>query len=246
MWRLKPYRFGGEAPMAAIHAVLKDLQGLRADLADVRQQLQRAPAQLRVKENDLAKKREALLAKKEELRQSRMAIDRKELALKSDEQRVSDLQVKINMCKSPREFTLLQEESKRLAALNAQVEDEVLHMLQDHENAQQAFDAQSNAFAADEADCAKFKELVDYKVKKANDQVLLLEQAIEEKEKSLDIGTRNDLRRLIKNKGENALAECSNGACSACFTTQTTQQMNDLQMGRVVYCLSCGAMLYKV
>ena len=74
---------------------------------------------------------------------------------------------------------------------------------------------------------------------------LLTEEQIKEMEAQLDTETLVEYRRLTKLKGELALAACESGTCSVCFTGQTPQTWNELLMGRVVYCSSCGAILYK-
>ena len=44
--------------------------------------------------------------------------------------------------------------------------------------------------------------------------------------------------------GEDALAAVEDSTCIGCYTTITTQMMNELLTNKPVFCKSCGRMLY--
>lgn len=232
--------------MAAVLQTLKELHQLLVELADARQQLQRGPLQINGRQADLKRREEALAAKREALRAAKMASDRQELDLKSGEQRISDLQVKLNMAQSNKEYTALKDEIAKFEASNSLLADAILESITlQEEQAEEVKAAEADVEHARE-EFAKFKETVEYKMEKFGSRVGLLDDEIKKYEGQLDSETRNSYRKISKSKGAaDGLAACVDKICQACSSEVTSQNWNDLVMDRVVICKSCGAMLYK-
>jgi predicted nucleic acid-binding Zn-ribbon protein len=56
---------------------------------------------------------------------------------------------------------------------------------------------------------------------------------------------REKYRRIVGRYGADALAVCENASCNGCFTSITSQMINDLINGQgLSFCLSCGRLLY--
>src|SRR5437764_1417624 len=56
---------------------------------------------------------------------------------------------------------------------------------------------------------------------------------------------RDQYRRLVKQRGADALAAVEHAACSGCYVSPTAQMMNELINGHhLVFCNSCGRILY--
>jgi predicted nucleic acid-binding Zn-ribbon protein len=230
--------------MPTVLDTLKELHSLHSELADVQDQLKRTPLQLKSREADVTKKEAALAAARDELKKLKMATDSKELSLKSSEAKVRDYKVKLNACKTNKEFSALQDEIKNFETQNGVLEEEVLVLMTEQETKNAAIKESIALLDESKSELAKFKEVVEYKLEKLQGRVTLLQTKITEFEAQLDPGTLSEYRRLVKTRGSAALAACVNGICEACFTGQTAQSLNELMMGRVVFCKSCGAMLY--
>ena len=230
--------------MTTVLTTLKELHGLQLELADAHDQLRRLPQQLEGRKNDLAKKRAQLDENRAALKRFRMRADERELSLKSGEQKVEGYKLKLNQCKSNKEYTALQEEIKHFQEANGTLEEEILELMTEQENMAAEIAEEEKLLAAAAEEFEKFKEVTEYKTQKFTDRLEILEKKIAELEGNLDSGTRAEYRRLVKMRGPDALASCENGICSACYTSQTPQTLNDLLMGRIIQCKSCGAMLY--
>lgn len=231
--------------MATVLGTLRDLHALHKELAEAQAELKRIPLQLKSREADLAKKQTALDATREAIKRAKMNVDSKEVSLKAGEAKVQDYKLKLNLCKSNKEFSALQEEIKHFQAGNSALEEEILGLMGEMEAKQAEAAAELNRLNEAKTEFAKFKEVIDYKLEKLGGRVGLLEGKIGEFESQLDSTTLADYRRLVKLKGSDALAGCHDGICEACYTGQTPQSLNELLMGRVVFCKSCGSMLYQ-
>ena len=76
-------------------------------------------------------------------------------------------------------------------------------------------------------------------------QLQELESAIVEAESLIPEEYREKYRRIVGRYGADALAVCENASCNGCFTSLTSQMINDLINGQgLSFCLSCGRLLY--
>jgi len=74
--------------------------------------------------------------------------------------------------------------------------------------------------------------------------VARLEGELRQAEQALPADFRSEYGRLVKAKGEDALAPDDDDCCGGCFQKLTANQQNDLYLARVVACKSCGRLLY--
>lgn len=230
--------------MASVLAVLKEIHQYQLELADVRDQLKRGPQQVTAKQADLKRREDALAIEKDAVRKMRVAADTQELQLKSNEQRILDLKVKQNQCKSNKEYATIQDEINRLGGENSLLADQILEAIGAYEAKSAEHEANKKACKATLADFEKFKGTVAYQEEKLTSRINLLEGKITELEKAIDDDTRAIYMRMVKAKGHKAMAETDSDSCSACYTSLTPQAANDIRAGRAVLCKSCGALLY--
>ncbi len=80
--------------------------------------------------------------------------------------------------------------------------------------------------AADEADVAR------------------LEVELRNAEQQLPDNIRNAYERSVESKGPDAVSVVEDESCGGCFKMLTLNQYNDLKLGRIVFCGSCGRLLY--
>ena len=71
-----------------------------------------------------------------------------------------------------------------------------------------------------------------------------LEKELEKAEQELPADIRQDYDRIVKAHGEDALAPVDGETCGGCFQTLRAQMMNELALGKVVFCRACGRILY--
>ena len=82
-------------------------------------------------------------------------------------------------------------------------------------------------------------------VKILNQALLHCQQReLQQAETALPSDFRDMYQRVIKAKGQDAMAVVEGGSCGGCYQQLTINVVNEINMGRVVLCKSCGRVLY--
>jgi hypothetical protein len=74
--------------------------------------------------------------------------------------------------------------------------------------------------------------------------VVRLEGELAGAESSLPSEFRADYQRIVRSKGAEGLAVVEDSVCTGCGQQITLNMLNDLQLSRLVFCKSCGCLLY--
>ena len=225
---------------------LKELHTLHMELHEARTQLRRLPLQRSAKESQQQVRVDELAAFRDELRTVRKRSDDRELDLKTGEQRVANLQAKMNQAGSNKEYDAIKGEIANVEATNDRVGDEVLELIGKQDEIQAAVDAADEAVTAGAAELAKLTEVIEYKLAKAKGRIELLEGQVAATESKLDPDSRAIYRRLLAGgtAGVDAIAAASGGTCQHCFTSLTPDRQAKLSAGKVAVCNSCTALLF--
>ena len=116
--------------MSITAAALRELHRIHQQLGDLRDRLERGPKQVRLREADVTQLEARLAEAKEKAKQMQMAADRKQLELKSGEQKVVDLRVKLNAASSNKEYQALLEQIAAAEMAGSVLSDEILEGLE--------------------------------------------------------------------------------------------------------------------
>ncbi len=71
-----------------------------------------------------------------------------------------------------------------------------------------------------------------------------VEAELKSAEQSLPDNIRHAYERSVESKGLGAISAVEDKSCGGCYETLTLNQYNDLKLGRIVFCGSCGRLLY--
>jgi predicted nucleic acid-binding Zn-ribbon protein len=223
---------------------LRELHRLHGLLANVRERIARGPKQIQAGEGS-CKKFELDLAKaKETYKQGKLASDEKQLQLKSREAKILDLRGKLNQAESNQVYQTLKDQIAADQQANSVMADEILETLEKLDLYQaQITEANNNL--------AKAKEELEKTRKRVADQQQQLEAelshilvALQKVEEELPEDFRIDFQRISKAKGEDALAPLEGESCGGCYQMLSPQTINQLRLGRPLFCTSCGRLLY--
>jgi predicted nucleic acid-binding Zn-ribbon protein len=223
---------------------LRELHRIHRQLTDLRDRLARGPKQVKAAELNLARCEQQLTESKQGLTKARMASDERQLQLKTREDRILDLQGKLNSASTNKEYQALKEQIAADDQANSVLSDEILEMLEKID------ELQANVSNAEEL-LAKAKSETEKVTTRVNDEQVKLKSELERvtgelhaAEAGLPSEFKSDYERISKVRGEDALAQIDGEVCSSCYQTITSQMMNELFMSRPVFCKSCGALLY--
>src|SRR4029077_19142366 len=111
-------------------AALRELHRIHRQLADLRERLGRGPKQIKATQAPVAPSDERLAKAQAESKTGRMAVDQKQLLLKTGEGKIIDLKVKLNACSTNREYQLLSEQILADEMANSVLADEILEAME--------------------------------------------------------------------------------------------------------------------
>lgn len=224
---------------------LKELHQLHIQLQDVQDELARGPRRVQASHRQVEKKQAEIDTMKEQLTQLRMAADQKSLQLKTNEGKIEELKGKLNTATSNREFDIIKTQIEADTMANSVLEDEILE-------AYEKVDEMKSAIAEQE----KLREQAEAKEAEVRGEVAELEPTLAAKKAEIEAalkqaeatlpGTIEQIyRRLVSAHGATALAPIKNKACSACFETFRPNMLVEVNLGKFVFCKSCGRMIYN-
>lgn len=223
---------------------LAQLHRIHQQLSDLRTRLARGPARVSITRQKLAAIEANLTATKEAIQKTKMTADRKQLQLKESETKIEATQGKLNAAKSNEEYQILKDQIAAANMANSVLSDEILEALEKIDQLTLQAESEQLNVAAGEAELKKVQAAADVEREELEGYVATAQAELAEVEKDLPADVRVDYQRLTKARGEDALAMVEGEECGQCYVSMRPQAYQDLKMGRIVYCSSCGAMLY--
>ena len=230
--------------MTVSASALRELHRIHRQITDLKGQLERGPQLVRAAETLLERLETALAAAKSALTHTRVLADGKQLQLREREQRIEDLQVKLNTCNSNREYQALKEQIAADQQANSVLSDEILEALEKIDVLQaELTKTQADRNKAAEslqsmrAECEEKQARLDAELRRVT-------QELGQAERALPADFKAEYDRIARARGENTLAQVEGEVCSSCYHLLTTQTINELLLSKPVFCKSCGALLY--
>lgn len=230
--------------MAGLIETLRELHRIHRQLADLHERRERGPAQLRARQASVGKLQELLAAAQGEVKAARMLSDQKQLALKTGEDKVKQLQVKLNQSVSNREYQLLKEQIAADNMASSVLQDEILELMDKVESLKGGVVEAEQALAKGKAELDKASQQVKSQLELIAGDVTRLETELATVETRLPEDLRADYFRMIKSRGSEGMAAVEGESCGGCYQHITPNMFSDLRLGRTVFCKSCGRLLY--
>jgi len=223
---------------------LKELHTIHLELEAAQTQLQRGPKQIAAREGIVSKREQELKDFVAQLKQIKMASDSKSLELKTLEKKIDDSRAKLNAASSNREFDIIKGQIKADEMAKSVLEDEILEGYDavDEEAAQQS--GYEKKVEDAKTELKEFATTFDAHRKTREETVLRLQAELMEIEKTLPREPAERYRRLVQRVGAKAMSAVVNKACGNCYVSLTPQQSIQLKSGKILFCGSCGTLLY--
>ena len=224
---------------------LRELHQLHQRAKALRDRLTSGPKTLAARKAALANKQAALEDARKALQDEKVAVKKHEHHHQSQQSRSDELKIKLNAVKKNEEYKAIQNQLALDKSHMDKTEGEILE-------AMERVDIRTAALHAAELEVKKFQEEVDALTQQIEQhadaqkaQLADLDRAIVEAESVIDEDDRDRYRRIVKQRGADALAPAEGGACSGCYTTLTAQVMNELiNAEKLTFCMTCGRVLY--
>lgn len=225
-------------------SVLNTLHRIQRQLTDLRERLDRGPRRIAAADGNVKRNEEALEKARNESKVLRMAADNKQLQLKTGEQKIADLRAKLNAASSNREYQALLEQIAADEMANSVLTDEILEKMEESD----AF--VKNITDAETTLAAATKKADEVRVEVTEQEPLLKVdvERLEAELRPLESQLPGDIlvlyRRIVRQKGENALAVVENQCCGGCHQQVPLNICSQIMIGQPVACKTCGRLLY--
>jgi len=230
--------------MAVSTAALRELHRIHAQLSDLRDRLDRGPRQVLAREANVAQQQTLLDAAQESVKQTRMAADKKQLDLKSGEQKVDDLKVKLNGCSSNKEYQALLEQIAAAEMAGSVLADEILESFDKVDQLEIKVTEAKSLVDVSNGELTKCRDKVATETQVLEGDIQRLEGELVGAEQALPSEIKSDYQRVIRGKGAEGMAGVDDCVCLGCGVTITLNMRNDLLLSKPVFCKSCGSLLY--
>jgi len=230
--------------MSVTAAALRELHRIHQQLADLRDRLERGPKQVRARESAVAQLEAKLAEARDRAKQMQMALDRKQLDLKSGEQKVIDLRVKLNGANSNREYQAFLEQIAAAEMAGSVLSDEILEGMEKIDQFALGTKEAEKNLAVGKQELEKAKQAVESSLASIRGDISRLENELAEAEKSLPADLKADYQRVVRSKGADSLSAADDGVCTGCGQQITLNMQNELRLSKLVFCKACGRLLY--
>jgi len=230
--------------MPTLTESLATLHRIHRQLADLRDRLERGPKQLKAVEANVKKCETDLTQAKDAFKHAKMAGDEKQLQLKSREVKLVDLQAKLNMAQSNKEYQLLKDQIAADKQANSVLADEILEALERLDQLQAAVKTADQNLAKTKEEFNKLRKRVDEQQQGLESEFVRVQAELTAAEALVPEVFRDDYLRLARAMGADCMAPVEGESCGGCFTILSPQVHDLIRRDKPVFCKSCGRLLY--
>jgi predicted nucleic acid-binding Zn-ribbon protein len=224
--------------------VLRTLHRIHKQLADLKDRRDRGPRQIRAGAAGIKQREDVLNELRETLKTMRKNIDQKQLQMKSNEQKIKDLDTKLNAAASNREYQILKDQIAADKMANSVLEDEIIEMMEQVDIFQPKIAEAEDVLKTTQEKVAAGRNTFEAQAGSILEDIVRLEAELKQREAELPEGIRETYRRLVGKKGEDALAEVVDGACGGCCQQVPLNVQANIRLSQPSFCRTCGRLLY--
>ena len=171
----------------------------------------------------------------------------KEMELGSKEETIKKTQAQLFQVKTNKEYTALQHEIEGFKADKSVMEDEILKLLDQVEQAQQEVGRQREALRQEEEVLRATKAQVDDQMQQAQKELDGLQAQRQQLSPQVPPKILSTYERVLENRQGVALVPVEHDACGGCHMTLPPQMIHELRMmEQLIACDSCARLLYWV
>ncbi len=224
--------------------VLRTLHRIHRQLADLRERLARGPRLIQAHQAHVQRLEQRLAQLQAEAKALRMAVDEKQLQLREGEERIQRYQRQLNEAKTNPEYQALLEQIKAVKMANSVLEDEILEGLEKIDQFKLTLDQAQADLAVAKTELEKTRQEVQNQQPLIEAEIRRVEADLAHQETLLSEEIREVYHRLLRQRGDQALAPVEGESCGGCHQQVPINMISKIKLNEVVFCKSCGRLLY--
>ncbi len=192
----------------------------------------------------MARLAEELTRLQAEHKAARVRSDQKQLLLKSGEEKIQGLKVKLNAAASNREYQALKDQIAADQMAGSVLADEILEAMEKIDELAAQITEQQQKINGAKEELAKAQQGVRDQAGILDGDIKRLEAELRTAEAALPADFREAYQRVVNSKHEDAMAEVQGEFCGGCHQQLTPNNMAELSMSLAIFCRNCGRLIY--
>ncbi|NUQ62455.1 MAG: phospholipase [Pirellulales bacterium] len=227
-----------------VTSTLRTLHRIHQQLQDLRDRLERGPRLVRAQETNIERLSHELAGLEAEAKSLRIATDKKQLQLDSGEAQVKRRQLQLQQAADNREYQALKEQIAADQMANSVLADEILEAMEKIDQMAARLTAARAAVEKAKQDAARLAKDFQEKEPLIRGDIDRLQQEMKQAETDLPGDFKLLYERLVRSRGEDALAAVTGDFCSGCNQQIPVNMINSLMLATPIQCKACGRLLY--
>lgn len=231
--------------MSATAENLRDLHALHQRAKALRDRLASDPKTLDSRRKTVEARKAAVEQARKTLMDLKARNKKNEMLLQGQLTRVDDLKVKLNSARKSEEYKAIQNQIAHDLASIGKIENEILEGMMEADERTEALSKLEAEFQDYSAETERLATEIAARSIEHREQLIRLEEAIVGAEAIIPPDHRDQYRRIVKQRKDDAFAAVEDASCTGCFVAVTPQMINDLiNVDGLVFCKTCGRILY--
>lgn len=230
--------------MAVSAAAVRELHRIHRQLSDLRERKERGPKQIRAREANMARMTDELARLQAEHKAARVRSDQKQLLLKTGEEKIEGLKVKLNAASSNREYQALKDQIAADQMAGSVLADEILEVMEKIDELAGQINEQQQKIAQTKDELSKAQQAMRDQAGLLDADIKRLEAELAKAESGLPADFKQNYARLVNSKADDAMAEVQGEFCGGCYQALTPNMLAELSMSLAIFCRNCGRLIY--
>jgi uncharacterized protein len=230
--------------MPVTAASVRELHRIHRQLSDLRERKERGPRQIKARQANLARFTEELNRLQAEHKAARVRSDQKQLLLKTGEEKIESLKVKLNAAASNREYQALKDQIAADQMAGSVLADEILEVMEKIDQLAAQIAEQQQKIAGSKDELSKSEQGMRDQAGLLDADIKRLDAELQKAEAALPADFRESYQRLVNSKQADAMAEVQGEFCGGCYQQLTPNNMSELSMSLGIFCRNCGRLIY--
>lgn len=227
-----------------VTSTLRTLHRIHQQLGDLKERLDRGPRLVRAQQVNIERSMAQSAEAESQAKAARIALDKRQLQLDSGEAGVQRRRLQLQQAADNREYQALKEQIAADEMANSVLADEILEAMEKQDQLLQKVAEAKATVERARHDAEKLAQ--DFKEKEPSLQADIERLQTEKKQAEAELPA--DFRllydRLVKARGEDALAAVVGEFCGGCNQQIPLNMISALMLANPVQCKSCGRLLY--
>lgn len=222
-----------------------ELQGLDAHIFKMKDDLDAIPRAIKRKDNELKEKSVNLKKLEDDARSLLMKRKEKEGEVESKEGVIKKYQAQLNLVKTNKEYTALQDEVGRNKADISVIEEDIIKIFDAIDAKNKDISQEKDSLKMEESKAGEEKKSMEAEAAGIRTELEAVMSKRSELASKIDAKILSKYERLLKNRDGLAIVPAAGDSCQGCFRMLPPQVINEIRMKEnLIVCDSCARILY--